>query len=190
MLPKKMKSVIGLGSLVSVFLIVLLVNENSSKQNDIHSLELSSHRGIASASLSSKTVSESIWKRRLASQISEFSDLPSAKLARQPNALETLMFGELKGYYLLKLEGNKVGGMLLSTQNVSEDIPEYFGSEHSFLKKNRDLWIVSFDEIALKERDSSKSIFSLFDSKKNEIGLAEFAWDPSGHMTAFKLVRK
>lgn len=190
MLSKKMGSTLGLSSLVAVFLVVLIVNENGSKYDDEEKEDLSSHRGLASASVKSNIVSESLWKKRLATQIAEFSNFPSAKSARQPNPIEKLVFGDLKGYYLMKLDGDKVKGMYLNSQNMGDDIPKYLGEEISFLKRNRDLWAVNFEEVSLKQREGFKSVVSLFDASQNEIGMAEFVWDTLGHITSLKIEKK
>lgn len=190
MFSRKISSAIGLITVISVFIIVVIVNDNNSQEELADSVALSSQRGIASSPVVSQNLNDSFWKKRIAMQISETSGLPSAKLARQPNPIENLVFGELKGYYLMKLDGEKVNGLLLNTQNMSEDVPQYFGEELSFLEKNRQLWSIDFHDLAIKKRESHSSVISLLDGLKKEIGMAEFSWDSMGHMTSLKIEKK
>lgn len=194
MLSKKINSALGLVTVMGVFLVVILINGNGNQKLEEGSAQLSSQRGIASAMVVNQNFNDSQWKKRIAMQIAETNHLPSAKTARPPNPVENLIFGELKGFYLMKLDGDKVHSMILNAQMNNQDkedeIPKYFGEEMSFLKKNRSLWTVDFQAVELKKRETDHSVVSLIDGYRNEVGTAEFSWDSMGHMTALKIEKK
>lgn len=194
MIPGKVNSVFGLGTLIGVFLIVILINVNDEQKLEVNSATMSSQRGIASAMVTNQNFSDTLWKKKIATQLGETNHLPSAKVARSPYPMENLVFGDLKGFYLMKLEGDRVRSVMLNTQNSGlekfDDIPKYKGDELSFLNKNKSLWVLDFKDIVLKNREKDRSVVALFDGNKNEIGTAEFIWNDQGQLTNLKFEEK
>lgn len=183
----KIRSLVGLGALVFIFVAVFFVNDNT-----VNELELSSKlelRGVASVHPLDEAARDTSWQKKLATQIAGLPLVPNGKLARLPSPMEALLFGELKGYYLMSLKQEKVSEMLLRNSGVS-DAPKYFGEELSFLQKNRDLWWLNFSQVKLKERGPQKSVVDLLDSSHHIVGEALFSWDPQGRMLSLKVEKR
>lgn len=189
----KFRSVVGLSGLVFVFIAVTFVNQKTVDESGfMEQSSMKSGRGVASvnqnfsSSDSFYNSSDSTWKKTLATHIADLPTLPEGKAARPASALEAFVFGELKGYYLMELKGEKVSEMFLK-QKEADDAPKYKGDEISFLRKNREFWWLGFSDLEIKEQSSDKSIIHLLDSSKKVVGRASFAWDSSGHLVSLKI---
>ncbi|MEY4615977.1 MAG: hypothetical protein RJB66_937 [Pseudomonadota bacterium] len=177
----KIKSLFGISGLVFVFIAVTFVNQNKVNQIDEAST-VSQERGLASIS-----VSEDLsWKKNLSSRLAEMAQVPAGKAARQASAIENFAFGELKGSYLMGIQGEKVSEMLLKQKEV-KDAPQFVGEEIAFLEKNKSLWWVGFERLEVKERTQEKSVIELMDASKTVVGEASFSWDTEGHLLSLKI---
>lgn len=188
---KKIKSAGGLFSLGIVFIIVLISNQKNSSVMEELPYVADSGRGIASAKMSETNEYYSQWKKKVATQLAELSEVPSGKISRKPSPLEQLVFGELKGFYMFQMDGNKVKGMQLNEKYQSQDIPHYFGNESVFLNAHRDLWWVSYKSLS-KEKSTQElqSVVSLLDSSHQVVGEAIFSWSGDGGLTSLKIEKK
>lgn len=187
---KKLQSLTGLCSIVAIFLLVLITNQSHKLSSPLDNTSAESTREIASTLPVESNEFYSQWKKKVAEQIADTSDIPSGKISRQPNPLEKLVFGDLKGYYLLQMEGIKIKEMRLEQNYKSEEIPQYLGEEFSFLNSHKNLWWVNYSSLEVKERKDKESIISLLDSSNKVIGEAYFSWDVAGRMTSFKIEKK
>ena len=182
----RVRSAIGLSGLVFVFIAVTFVNQQP--MNDLQQLEMSSQlEGRKVASVNSLNFeAEAAWKKNLATQIAQMSDVPKGKAARPASALEKFVFGELKGYYLMHLHQEKVREMSLNQRDAS-DAPRYLGQELRFLQTNRDFWWLDFSELEVKEQNSNRSVVALLDATHKVVGEADFAWDSEGRLLSLKI---
>lgn len=187
---KKLQSITGLCSIIAIFLLVLVTNQGQKISPPLVNADTESTRSLASTQPVESNEFYSQWKKKVAEQIADTSDIPSGKISRQPNPLEKLVFGDLKGYYLLQLEGIKIKEMRLEQNYKSDEIPQYLGEEFTFLNAHKNLWWVSFSSLQVKERKDKESIISLLDSSHKVIGEAYFSWDVAGRMTSFKIEKK
>lgn len=90
---KKIQSIGGLGSIVVIFLVVFLTNQDrisSLKIKDTESIH-ESVRGLASAQIQETNDFSSQWKKNIAVQIAETSEIPWGKVSRKPSPLEQLV---------------------------------------------------------------------------------------------------
>lgn len=177
----KVRSIFGLSGLVLVFVAVTFANQNKVDQMEEASFA-SQERGIASISIQQ----DLSWKKNLSTRLSEMSQVPSGKAARPANSIENFAFGQLKGHYLMGLQGEKVSEMILKQSEVS-DAARMHGEEVSFLEKNKEVWWVDFENLELKERSQEKSVIKLMDSAKSVIGEASFSWDTDGRLLSLKI---
>lgn len=186
----KFRSMTGIAGLFFVFMAVFFVNQKTTSDLAEGQFNMSSindpqlHRNIANFGGIDLS-----WQKKLASRLAELNDVPAGKSARHPSAIENFLFGELKGYYLMELKGNKVREMTLK-QKDAEDLPHYLGEELSFLEKNRTLWWVGFNQTSLKLKTKDKSIVSLLDENQKIVGEASFVWDEAGRMISLKLEKQ
>jgi len=189
---KRIQSIGGISTIVVIFLLVLFTNQSNKLAPESTLVKSDSTRDIASTKMGISESNEfySQWKKKIASQIAETSDIPSGKISRQPSPLESLVFGDLKGYYLLHMEGVKIKEMRLDQKFKPEEIPRYLGEEFTFLNSHKDLWWVSYNSLSVKERKKQESIVSLLDSSSKIIGEAYFTWDAAGRMTSLKIEKK
>lgn len=182
----KIRSAFGISGIVFVFIAVTFVNQKTVNQVDQSSI-VADGRNVASvASMQNNVLHDSAWKKNLASRLAEMSKVPGGKIARQASAIENFVFGELKGYYLMELRGEKVSEMFLK-QKEAADAPRYLGEEFSFLENNKQFWWINFSNLELKERTSEKSVIKLLDSGRKVVGEASFSWDSSGRLLSLKL---
>lgn len=187
---KRLQSITGLCSIVAILLLVLITNQSDKLTPSMDNVGPESTRGIASTQSVESNEFYSQWKKKIAEQIADTSDIPSGKLSRQPNPLEKLVFGDLKGYYLLQMEGIKIKEMRLERNYKSDEIPQYLGEEFSFLNAHKNLWWLSYSSLEVKERKDKESIISFLDSTNKIIGEAYFSWDVAGRMTSLKIEKK
>lgn len=183
----KIRSALSLISIVFIFVTVFFVNEKTVIE--IEKSSQSRNREIASAYTLNRFEQDLSWQKKLASRISESSDVPEGKSARAPNSIEKFLFGELKGYYLMGLEDEKIREMILK-QKEAEDAPRYLGTEISFLEKNKNMWWIDFSDSEFRLRTRSKSVVSLLDSSKKIVGEASFSWDSSGRLLSLKIEKQ
>lgn len=188
---KRLQSITGLSSIVAIFLLVLITNQSHKlPSSSLDQASTESLRGIASTQPIESNEFYSQWKKKIAEQIADTSDIPSGKMSRQPNPLEQLVFGELKGYYLLQMEGMKIKEMRLEQNYKVDEIPQSLGEEFSFLNSHKNLWWLNYDSLRIKERKKSESVISLLDSSNKIVGEASFSWDVAGRMTSLKIEKK
>lgn len=187
---KRLRSLAGVSSMVAIFLLVFITNQSHKISFSLEQASSVAPRGIASTQTVESNEFYSQWKKKIAEQIAETSEIPSGKMSRQPNPLEKLVFGELKGYYLLHMEGMKIKEMLLEQKYKTDEIPQYFGSELSFLNSHKNLWWLNYHSLIMKEKKKGESIISLLDSSNKIVGEASFLWDDAGRMTSLKIEKK
>ncbi len=183
----KIRSVLGLGGLLFVFVAVFFVNEKTVSELDQSSMaSINLTESGVNRDPDSIPTTDNAWQKKLASHLAHMQAVPSGKSARQPNAIEKFLFGELKGYYLMEMKNDRVREMILK-QKEAEDVPHYLGEELVFLEKNKEMWWVGFESLAVKERNKDKSVVNLLDKSQQVIGAASFAWDGSGRMLSLKI---
>ena len=180
----QVRSVFGVGALLMIFVAVTFVNQKGVNQLESSSLEDS--RELASVAPMGVSIEDAAWKKQLAQSIASIPEVPSGKMARAASPFENFVFGELKGYYMMELQGDKVSEIFLKNKDAV-DAPRYLGSEVSFLQKNKQMWWIGFSGLEVKETTPEKSVVTLLDSSKKAVGQADFSWDSSGRMVSLKL---
>lgn len=179
---KKVQSLFGLLSLVFVFIVVMTVNA----PDRTHDKDQVPSRNSEVRGPDSVPPPEALWQKQLAAQISEIERIPSGKSARAPNAIEKFLFGELKGYYLMELRGERVQEMTLRDNEVA-DAPQFLGSELKFLEKYKDMWWLDFHQMFIENQSSTSTEVSLRDQANHVVGRALFTWGQHGRLLSLRI---
>lgn len=176
------------GSLASIFVLALIVNQQSSETINIQTQQ---SRSLASVSPYAVQARDTKYEKAMVAKIAEEGVRKPASLGYVPTQADDFQYGFLESKYAVKFYQGKVQELSFTEAPHIKVEPRYLKDRPQFLSDYRELFPMSFSSARSVNREITDEkimeTYELISVHQTKVGQVHFELDKYGRLLAMKV---